>query len=162
MMISKTMNDQLNKQIAVEFAAAHKYLAMAGAFDAMSLKNLAKRFLEQEEEEREHAMKILRYVQDVGGEVVLDAIPAPRREYADVQAIVQAALDSELEVTRCIHDLVTLAESEKDYSTRSFLQWFVDEQVEEVSSMGDLLALVKLSGDNVLLVDSHVRHAMTP
>ena len=131
MMISTAMNAKLNGQIQGEFSAAHGYLAMACAFDAMGLKILTKKFLEQHEEEREHGMKILHYLQEVGGTVTLSAIDEPRTEYTTAESIVTAALDSELHVTKMINDVMALAESEKDYATRSFLQWFVDEQVEE-------------------------------
>jgi ferritin len=161
MMISDKMCAKLNEQIAAEFSAAHAYLAMACAFDQMGLKILAKKFLDQESEEREHAMKILRYVQEVGGTVALQEVSRPRADYADVQAIVQAALESEENVTRMIHVLVAQAEDERDFATRSFLNWFVDEQVEEVSNMTDLLTLVRLAGDNMLQVESRVRHEMT-
>ncbi len=161
MMISDTMNGKLNEQIAAEFSAAHAYLAMACSFEQMGLKFLAKRFLAQHDEEREHAMKILHYVQEVGGEVRLGAIPKPVGDFTTVESIVQAALESERRVTGTINDLVALAESEKDYATRSFLNWFVDEQVEEESSMAELLQLVQLAGDNVLQIEARVRHEMT-
>ncbi len=160
MMISTTMNAKLNDQIGAEFAAAHAYLAMACDFDRMALKALAKRFLKQHDEECEHAMKILHYVQEVGGTVSLDAIAKPKKDYKNMEAIVSTALQNELDITAKINDLMTLAESEKDYATRSFLQWFVDEQVEEVSSMTDLLNIVKLAGENMLQVESLVRHQM--
>lgn len=160
MMISTAMNAKLNDQIGAEFAAAHAYLAMACAFDRMALKVLAKRFLQQHDEELEHAMKILHYVQEVGGTVSLDAIAKPKKDYKNTEAIVSTALQNEKDITAKINDLMTLAESEKDYATRSFLQWFVDEQVEEVSSMTNLLNVVKLAGDNVLQVEALVRHQM--
>lgn len=160
MMISKKMCGKLNEQIAAEFSAAHVYLAMACSFDQMGLKILAKKFLDQEAEERKHAMKILRYVQEVGGTVALQEVPRPHADYTDAQAIVQAALESEEHIARLIHKLVALAEEQKDFATRSFLNWFVDEQVEEVSSMNDLLTLVRLAGNNMLQVESRVRHEM--
>jgi len=160
MMISEAMNGKLNKQIALEFSSAHAYLAMACAFDQMALKVLAKRFFAQADEERQHGMKILDYVQGVGGTVQLDAIPKPQGRFETVEAIVKAALGAEEGVTRQINDLVGLAESEHDYTTRSFLQWFLDEQVEEVSSMSDLLALVRMAGSNLLQIEEHVRHMM--
>lgn len=162
MMISEAMNAKLNEQIAAEFSAAHDYLGMACALDQMGLKILAKRFLAQHDEEREHAMKILHYVQEVGGTVALQNIGKPVSEYENVEAIVRTALEAEHKVTRMINDLVALADSEKDYASRSFLNWFVDEQVEEVSSMTDLLALVQLAGDNMLQVEARVRHEMMP
>jgi len=160
MMISAKMNKALNQQITAEFGAVHAYLAMACRFNGMGLKILAAKFFVQADEEREHAMKIVRYVLEVGGTVTLDAIPKPAGQFDDVKSIVGAALESEKNITERINTLVGLAESEKDYATRSFLQWFVDEQVEEVSSMTDLLTLVEMAGDNVLQVEARVRHDM--
>ena len=160
MMISEAMCGKLNEQIAAEFSASHAYLAMHCTLNEMSLKILAKRFLAQHDEEREHAMKFVGYVQEVGGRVTLEATPKPSDGFSDVESIVQAALESEKNVTRMINELVALAEKEHDYATRSFLNWFVDEQVEEVSSMIDLLDLVKLAGGNMLQVEARVRHEM--
>jgi ferritin len=160
MMISAAMNAKLNEQISVEFAAAFAYLAMACVFDAMGLKVLRGRFLKQWDEEREHAMKVIRYLSEVGGTVTLESIDKPRSDYKSVEAIVSTALQNEKDVTAKINDLVALAEKEKDYATRSFLEWFVDEQVEEVSTMIDLLHLVKLAGPNVLQVEASLRHQM--
>ena len=130
MMISKTMNTRLNDQITAEFSAAHAYLAMTCAFQRMGLRILAKRFESQYEEELEHGMKIVHYLGEVGGTVALEAIPKPKADYKNPESIVRAALESEKNVTRMIHELVALADSENDYATRSFLNWFVDEQVE--------------------------------
>jgi len=160
MMISKNMNGRLNEQIKAEFFASHKYLGMACSFENLGLRVLAKRFFQQSEEEREHALKIIRYVVEVGGVVELHAIDKPPKQYPSVEAIVAAALDSENAVTEMINSLVTAADSEKDYATRSFLQWFVDEQVEEVSTMTDLLAWVKMAGANLLQVELRLRQDM--
>ncbi len=160
MMISEKMNANLNEQISAELFAAYKYLAMACAFERMGLKVLAERFLDQCEEERGHAMRIVRYVQEVGAKVELEAIRKPPKDYKDAEAIVKAALEGELAITKLLNDLMALAEKENDYATRSFLHWFVDEQVEEVASMTDLLTLVKLSRGNMLQVEARVRHEM--
>jgi len=160
MMITQDMCDKLNGQIKLEFSAAYQYLSMACTFDCMGLKILAQLFQQQYTEEREHALKILGYVQEVGGAVKLEAVPKPRGDFSTVQAIVETALESELAVTRAVGELMEAAISEKDHATQSFLKWFVDEQVEEVSSMTDLLTLVKLAGDNVLQVESRIRHQM--
>lgn len=151
MLIPEPVLNRLNQQIANEFHAAHNYLAMGCRFDELGLKMLAQWFFRQGEEEREHGMKLLNYVLEVGGEVKLSAIDAPKGKMTSPIDIVQTALDQEREVTRCIHEIVTLAEEHKDYSTRSFLNWFIDEQVEEVSTMTDLLQLVKMAGDNNML-----------
>lgn len=160
MMISSAMTARLNDQVTMEFGAAHKYLAMACVFDRMGLKILCRRFLQQADEERGHAMKILNYLRETAAVVHLAAVPQPKSDYKSVEEIVKAALDSEWAVTRSINEIVALAEQEKDYATRSFLQWFVDEQVEEVSSMNDLLTLVQLAGPNLLQVEARVLHDM--
>lgn len=160
MMISKKMNEMLNQQIGIEFAAAHKYLAMSCTFDGMGLRVLRKRFFEQYEEECEHALKILNYVLETGGRVALAGVDKPKGNYKNVEEIVETALDGEKDVTRSINELMALAEKENDYATRSFLNWFVDEQVEEVASMSDLLDLVRLAKGNFLQVEARVRHEM--
>jgi len=158
MALSDTMVTQLNGQITTEFATAHAYLAMACELDGKGLKVLSAFFAKQAEEERAHALKIIKYLQEVGGEVRLEAVAKPRSDYGDVAAIAEAALESEEHVTKLIHDLVELAEKEKDYATRSFLNWFVDEQVEEVASMTDLVQMVKLAGNNLLQLEARIRH----
>lgn len=161
MMIPEKMNQKLNEQITNEFHAAYSYLSMACALDAMGLKILAKWFLGHSAEERVHGMKILHYVQEVGGTVTLGTMPKPKSDYKSTEDIVQAALDHELLVTRQINDLMALAEEETDYASRSFLQWFVDEQVEEVSLITDLLQLIKMAGDkNMLQVEARVAGMM--
>lgn len=158
-LISTNMNDALNTQIDNELGASHNYLAMAAAFDDMGLKILAARFLEQSAEEREHATKIYKYVLETGGRVRLGKLAEPKADYKDAKEILKTALESELTVTRQINELVSLAEKESDYAARSFLQWFVDEQVEEVSSMRDLVQVADLARD-MLQVEAHVRHEM--
>ncbi|MBW7904327.1 MAG: ferritin [Phycisphaerae bacterium] len=159
MLISAAMNAKLNEQITHEMNASQKYLAIACTFDGLSLKRLARRFREQSDEERGHATKILDYVLDVGGNVTLQALAQPKGDYATVLAAIEAAVESELTVTRQINDLVDLAEKEKDHATRSFLQWFVDEQVEEVSSMSHLAQLARMAGNNLLQLEAAVAHS---
>jgi len=151
MLIPKPVVDMLNQQIANEFHAAHNYLAMACRFDGLGLKVLSQWFFRQGEEEREHGKKIMRFLLEVGAEVNLQSTAAPTGDMSSPVAIVQTALAQEETVTKQIHDLVALAEQHKDYATRSFLAWFVDEQVEEVATMTELLQMLKLAGNQHLL-----------
>lgn len=160
MMISKEMNSKLNEQITAEYSASHKYLAMACSLEQMGFKFLSKWFMQQSEEEREHASKIINYMAQVGGTATIAAVAKPENEYKNVEEIVRTALESEQQVTRMIYDLAGLAESNNDYATRSFLNWFIDEQVEEEASMNELLQLVQLAGNNILQVESRLRHDM--
>lgn len=156
MMIPATVSAKLNEQVRNEMDASQKYLAIACQFDGMGLKSLAAYFRKQTEEEREHALKIVDYLLEVGAEVKLAEIPAPQGAFPTVVAAIDAAVAHEQLVTRQIHDLVALSEKEKDYATRSFLQWYVDEQVEEVSTMSQLAQVARLAKDNLLQLDGYV------
>jgi len=161
MAMSEKMNKALNEQVANELNASHKYLAMVYAFDAMGLKVFGKRFAKQAEEERGHALKIAKYIQDAGGNAVLNGLDKPKGDYKTAKSIVEAALASEEMVTRQIHALVALAEKENDYATRNFLEWFVEEQVEEVADMRELLQWVKMAGDaNLFQLENRIAQAM--
>jgi ferritin len=145
-MISERMTKALNEQIREEFSSGYIYLAMVGCFDAMGLKVFAQRFLKQTEEEFGHAHKMLHYVLEQGGKVFLHATPEPKNEYESAEQMVAAALNHEKYITGRINQLADLAEEEKDRATRSFLNWYIDEQVEEEASMAELLQLLQLAG----------------
>ncbi len=151
-MISKEIASALNEQIVHELHASNSYLAIASFMDGRGLKILAGFFFRQSAEEREHAMKILRYLLDVDGDVRIGSIPEPKADFQSVEEAVQTSLDQEIEVTGQIHRIMGMADDARDYPTASFLKWFVDEQVEEQSSMNDLLALVQMAGPNNLLL----------
>ena len=120
---------------------------------------LAKLFEEQAEEEKQHAMKFIKYVQDTKGGLHIPAIPAPKANFATAEDAVQAALNWEKEVTQQITALMTTANKENDYLAQSFLQWFIDEQLEEVVKMERVLGVVKHSGEkNLLMVEAYLIH----
>lgn len=160
MLISKTMTSRLNAQVTMELGAFHKYKAMACALDAMGLKVAAKFFFLQSAEEHEHATKIMKYLLEVGAPVELDAIPKPKGSYESIQDVAEAALDSEMAVTKSINEIMELAVKEKDFATQGMLQWFVTEQVEEVATMNDLISLCKLAGKNVLQIEARLGYEM--
>ena len=150
------MNEKLNAQITREFYSSYLYRQMASCLDRMGLAVLEQHFIDQADEELAHAVKLIDYVQKAAGVLELGAIPAPPTSFETVVAIAQATLDHEREVTGHIHALVAQAEEDKDYSTRSYLQWYIDEQVEEEASFADLLQLAKLAGDNLLVLEDRV------
>lgn len=151
MLISKKINDAINQQIGNEFGASLQYVAIATYFDGEALPQLAGHFYQQAAEERDHAMKFVKYLVDAGGHVVIPAIAAPKAKFASAAEAVKLSLDWELEVTRQINKLVELAKKESDFITDNFLQWFVSEQLEEVSSMDQLLRIIQRAGENNLL-----------
>ena len=151
MLISQPMNDAINRQIGNEFGASLQYVALAAHFDRESLPELAAYFYRQGEEERAHAMRFVKFVVDAGGRVEIPALPEPQSRFDTVEAAVRTALDGEITVTRQINDLVDLASQESDHITHSTLQWFVTEQLEEVSSAETLLRIVQRAGEGGLL-----------
>ena len=151
MLISQKMNTAINEQIGREFGAFLQYIAVATYFDAQSLPQLAKHFYRQAEEERDHAMRFVRYLIDAGAKVAIPAVAAPKSTIASAEAAVQLSLKWEQEVTKQIHGLLELALKENDYTTQQFLQWFVEEQLEEVSSMDKVLSVVRRAGEDGLL-----------
>ena len=151
MLISKKMNEALNTQVGNEFGASLQYVAIGCYFGKEGLPELSAHFLRQAEEERMHALKLAQYVVDAGGHVVIPAIPAPKSEIKSAEDAVRLSLDWELTVTKQINGLVDLAIAESDHISRHFLQWFVNEQLEEVSSMDQLLSIVRRAGESGLL-----------
>jgi len=145
MMISKKVAARLNEQVNNEFFASWAYMAMAYSFEDMNLKGFAGWFVKQADEERSHAMKIAEYLMDQGAPVKLAELPAPKVDYKKADEIVKEAVDHELRVTKQIHEIAKLAEKEGDLATRQFIGWFIDEQVEEVSTVTNLLEMVKMA-----------------
>jgi len=151
MLVSSEMNAAINEQIGHEFAAMLQYVAIATYFDGEALPGLARHYYRQAEEEREHAMRFVKYVVDAGGKVVIPAIPAVRSDVASAEEAVKLSLERELTVTRQINGLVDLAIKENNHTSRNALEWFVAEQLEEVSSAETLLGLVRRAGEQGLL-----------
>lgn len=151
MLFSEKMNAAINEQIGREFAASLEYVSIASGFASEGLTELAKHFYRQAQEERDHAMRFVKYVVDAGGKVAIPAIPAPKSAFASVEEAVRNSLEWEVTVTKYINGLVDLAMQENDHITQNFLQWFVTEQLEEVSSMETLLSIVRRAGESGLL-----------
>ena len=150
------MEKQLNEQINAELYSAYLYQAMAAYFESVELQGFATWMDFQAQEEQEHARKIYDYINQRGGRVKLKAIEGPPIEWEKPLAAFEAALEHEQKVTAMINDLVDLAEKNNDRASYSFLQWFVDEQVEEedsVNSIVEKLRMVKDSSSGLMMID---------
>jgi ferritin len=158
-MISPALAAAFNQQIGHEFGASMQYVSIAAHFQRAQLTLLAKLFFAQAEEERQHAMKFVKYVLDTKGDLRIPAIPAAAPTFASAESAVQAALSWEEEVTQQITALMDLAVKHNDYLAQSFLQWFIDEQLEEVVKMDRLLSVIRQSGEkNLLMVEAYLVH----
>ena len=151
MLISAEMKAALTEQIGHEFGAMLQYVTIGTYFESEGLPRLAQHFYRQAEEEREHAMRFVRYVVDADGRVEVPAIEAPKSNFNSAEEAVALSLDWEMEVTRQINALVDMAIKRNDHMTKNFLEWFVSEQREEVASMDTLLKMVRRAGESGLL-----------
>lgn len=157
MLTSQRIIDAINEQIGNEFSAMLQYVAIAAHFDHETLPELAAHFSRQAEEEKEHALRFVGYVTDTGACVRIPAIPSPQSSFQFAEDAVKLSLEQEKKVTAQINGLVHIAKEENDYTTDNFLQWFVQEQLEEVSSMEDLLSIVQRAGEgNLLRVEEYL------
>lgn len=159
MMISPKLTKAINEQIGREFGASLQYLSIAGYFQNQKLSLLSKLFFEQSDEEKVHALKFVHYVLDTQGALQIPAVEAPKATFSSAEEAVKAALTWEKEVTAQIKNLMDIANEEKDYLAQNFLQWFIDEQLEEVNKMDQLLSVIQRAGDkNLLMVEAYLIH----
>ena len=143
-MISKKMEKALNAQVNAELYSAYLYLSMEAFFQSLNLKGFANWMRAQTQEEVSHAMKIYDFINERGGRAVLKGIDGPPTEWDSPLVVFEAAYAHEQKVTGLINDLVDLAIKEKDHATNSFLQWFVNEQVEEEASADEIVQQLKM------------------
>jgi ferritin len=157
--VSKKVNDALNTQINKEFVAEYTYLSMAAYFDGEGLKGFAHWFKQQAAEEKTHGMKIFEYVIARNGNVTLAAIGAPKAAWKSPLEAAQDALKFEQNNTDSINSVLKVADSLQDTATHQFLQWFIQEQVEEEEQATELIMKLKMVGDNkpaLMQLDHHL------
>ncbi len=147
-MISKKMQEALNGQVAAEFYSAYLYLSMSAYLESIDLPGFANWMRVQYQEEVTHAEKIFDHVIERDGRAAVHAWEAPPAEWKSPLDVFEAAYTHEQKVTGLINDLVDIAFSEKDHASQVFLQWFVNEQVEEEASVKAIVQQLKLLGDS--------------
>ena len=160
-MASPRFAQQLNQQIGNEFAAHQQYVACAVYYDALTMPQIARFFYRQAMEERDHAMMMVQYLIDSDADVAIPGVPAPTTAFGDVVAPVRLALEQEKRVADQINALTAVAREEHDYASDQFMQWFIKEQVEEIATMSDLLAVVTRSKDDVESIEEWVAREAT-
>ncbi len=154
-LISTKVAAAINQQIGLEFFAALQYEAIAAWFKLEGLPRLSAHFAAQASEERDHAHRFIKFLMDTGTPLSLPGVPAPKCDFKSAEAAARLALEHELKVTDSIKKLFDLAEKEGDRFTTSSLQWFIQEQLEEVSSADELVQMLSRAGGEGLLIVEH-------
>jgi len=147
---------KLNEQIGYEFAASQQYIAVAVHYDDRALPRLAAFFYRQAVEERNHAMMMIQYLLDADEDPQIPGIGAPIGSFGDIVEPVQLALAQERRVADQVGELARIARDESDYASEQFMQWFIKEQVEEISTMSDLLRIVEYARESPLLAEEYL------
>ncbi|PTL37552.1 ferritin [Alkalicoccus saliphilus] len=147
-MLSKKLTEALNEQMNYEFYSAHVYLATAAYCSAESLDGFANFFLVQSVEERFHAMKFYNFINDMGDRAEISGMDHPSNTFNSVLETFEKSLEHEKEVTRRIYHLADLAMDEREHATMTFLNWFIEEQVEEEASFDTLIQRLKRIGED--------------
>ncbi|SET70184.1 ferritin [Natronincola peptidivorans] len=165
-MMSEKLLKEFNDQLKYEFASANIYLAMAGYCKDQDLDGFANFFIVQAEEERFHAMKFFNFINELGERVEIQGYEDPKNEYASLEEAFTASLNHEKFVTGRINELMDIAVADKNYACINFLNWFIDEQVEEEAMFTSLINKIKRIGENshaIYMLDSELaQRTFTP
>jgi len=153
MRLSPKMKKALNDQIALEGLASSSYLAMASWCEVTGYKGGAEYFYAQSDEERTHMLKIVHFLNDMGTAATIPALKAPTAIYKSLEGLIKTALKNEQVVTKAIHKMVEITQKEKDHSTYAFLEWFVNEQVQEETKFETLLQKFDLIGRDKIAIN---------
>lgn len=146
-MLSKNLESAINEQLNFEIYSAHIYLAMSAYCSDLGLSGFENWFQIQYQEELAHAKKFMKFINEKGGRVRIKGFEDPQNDYESLLDVFETSLRHEQEVTKRIYNLMDIAIDEREHATKSFLQWFIDEQVEEEDSFTDLINKINLVKD---------------
>jgi len=164
-MLNPKIQDAFNEQINKELFSSYLYLSMAAYFESQSFTGMAQWMRIQTQEENMHAMKFYDFIHERNGRVTLTEIAAPKTEWQGPLDAFEEALKHEQMITASINALADLALAEKDHAAHSFLQWFVNEQVEEEASVQAIIDKLNLVGDNgvaLFMIDQELGQRPAP
>jgi len=153
MKISSRMTKALNDQIAMEAYASNYYLSMASWCVVTGYEGGAKLFYQQSNEERQHMLKIIQYLNKISVPAVVSQVKQPPKTFKSLESLCKIALSNEQQVTKLINKMVELAQKEKDHTTFTFLQWYVNEQVEEERRFETILQKFDVIGRDKLAIN---------
>ena len=147
-MLSKKIEAVLNKQVTIEAESSQVYLAMASWAENLGFEGVSQFMYAHSDEEREHMLKLIKFINERGGHAKVSELSAPPTEFGSFKDMFQTLFDHEVMVSKSINDLVDVSLQEKDYATHNFLQWYVSEQIEEEALARNILDKINLIGDD--------------
>ncbi|MBT8317122.1 MAG: ferritin [Lutibacter sp.] len=147
-MLSERMQTVLNKQVRIEAESSQVYLAMASWAEQKGLEGVSEFMYDQSDEERQHMMKLFKYINERGGHAKVTELNGPELEFGSIKEMFETLFNHEVFVSQSINELVHIALEEKDYATHNFLQWYVAEQIEEEAQARTILDKINLIGDD--------------
>ena len=157
--MNKKIASLLNNQINKELFSYYQYLAMSTHLDEQGLKGFSNFYKKQSLEEQEHASKIIEYMNTRGQHITLDTITKPKEKWSSIKTMFEDSLKQEKMITKSIYTILETSIKLKDHATTQFLQWFVEEQVEEEDQMTSIIQKLELIGPNksaLLMLDSKI------
>ena len=147
------MKKALDGQVELEAVASNSYLAMASWCEVSGYEGAASYFYAQSSEERDHMIKVIHYINEMGSNAAIPSTKAPASSYKSLEDIIKTALKSEQNVTKEIHKIVEIAQKDKDHATFAFLEWFINEQVHEETKFETILQKFDLIGRDKLAIN---------
>ena len=164
-MLSQTIQDALNKQIKVEGDSSQIYLAMASWAEVQGFEGISTFMFAQSEEERLHMLKLVKYINQRGGQAKISGTVEPVLDLSSYKVLFKQLLEHEIKVSESINDLVGISLDQRDYATHNFLQWYVAEQIEEEANARYILDKINLIGDDkggLYLFDNEMKNFTSP
>jgi len=147
-MLSERMQTILNEQVRIEAESSQIYLAMASWAEQKGLEGVSEFMYDQSDEERQHMMKLFKYINERGGHAKVTELNGPELEFGSIKEMFETLFKHEVFVSQSINELVHISLEEKDYATHNFLQWYVAEQIEEEAQARTILDKINLIGDD--------------
>ncbi len=147
-MLSKKIETALNNQVTIEAASSQIYLSMASWAETQGFEGVAQFMYAHSDEEREHMLKLVKFINERGGHAQVAALAAPPTTFGSFKEVFETLFAHEVGVSKSINELVHVTLQEQDYATHNFLQWYVSEQIEEEALARNILDKINLIGDD--------------
>lgn len=160
-MLSQDLQKALNKQVKIEGDSSQIYLAMASWAENQGFEGIATFMYAQSDEERMHMLKLIKYINQRGGEALIPNVEQPKLDHTSFKTLFKQLFEHELFVSQSINELVHISLQERDYATHNFLQWYVAEQIEEEATARTILDKINLIGDDkggLYLFDNDIKN----